>query len=190
VITREQLLDIIGNSSLSGYLGLFVGTGFSKAATAGSAPNFYELIQSLAQRIGLSVDIDSDPSYQHKSLPQVASSLVKELALNTTPPERAAERLREEVAFICNLSSDPLISGRLSGALQRLRPGWVITTNYDLILEMLLEEAVSVLPNQPLVARPDRVPIYHLHGHRLNPSSIKITEEDYVSLLGPIDYQR
>jgi hypothetical protein len=78
----------------------------------------------------------------------------------------------------------------LASALSRLRPAWIITTNYDLVLEGILDAAVSVLPDQPLVPNTDRVPVYHLHGHRLTPSSIKITEEDYVGLIGPIDYQR
>ena len=66
----------------------------------------------------------------------------------------------------------------------------MITTNYDLILEHLLNDATTVMPNQPLVPNAEHVPIYHLHGHRLEPSSIKITEEDYVGLLAPLDYQK
>jgi len=173
-----------------GYLGLFVGTGFSKAATANRAPGFEELLVSLATRLDLNPDFDSSPAYRRKSLPQVASQLLREYSAANPPPEQASERFREEIAQLCNLVPDGILASRLSSALIGVRPSWIITTNYDLILEALIEDAESVLPTQPLVPRTSRVPIYHLHGHRHNPSTIKVTEDDYVGLLGPIDYQR
>jgi SIR2-like domain len=188
--TRDAALGSIATAAMYGYLGLFAGTGFSKAATRGRAPGFDELLTSLATRLDLSPDFDSSPAYRRKSLPQVASQLLREYSAANPPPEQASERFRDEIAELCNLMPDGAIATRLRSALRDVRPDWIITTNYDLILEALIDDAESVLPTQPLVPRASRVPIYHLHGHRHNSSTIRITEEDYVGLLGPIDYQR
>lgn len=113
---REQLIELIGNASLSGYLGLFVGTGFSKAATNDGAPSFDDLIRRLIQRLGLPIDIDDD-AYRHRSLPQIASKLVEELTYQA-PGSPASERLKEEVAHLCNVTPEPSLGSSLSTARQ------------------------------------------------------------------------
>jgi len=187
---RAALLTHLATASVLGHLGLFVGTGFSKAATQGRAPGFEELLSTLARKLELTADFE-DQRYRLKSLPQIASLLVEELAgLRSQPAVIAAAEFRQAAADACNFVPDSTVHAHLSEALARVVPSWIITTNYDLVLETLVDHAESVLPTQPLVTRSDRVPIYHLHGHRLEPSSVRITEEDYVALLGPIDYQR
>lgn len=189
--SKETELDWIAWSSLQGALGLFVGTGFSKAATAGRAPGFEELLRQLADRLGVPSSFDSDPTYKRKSLPQIASLLLEEFARKGTLQKRAAtDRFREEIAQLCYFMPESAPGVQLRAALRATAPAWIITTNYDLVIESLLEECESVLASQPLAANTSRVPVYHLHGSRRSPSTIKITEEDYVSLLGPIDYQR
>ena len=190
VFGRAELIDAIARASVWGCLGLFVGTGFSSAATSGKAPSFEELLRLLIKRLAPGIELDGNPAFRLKSLPQIASELLRITQANSAPPERAAQKFREEIAHLCNLTPNPLQGALMTAALQRLCPSWVMTTNYDLVAEALLETGITVLPDQPLVARPDTLPIYHLHGHRLSPASIKITEEDYVGLLGPIDYQR
>ena len=133
--------------------------------------------------------IETGP-YKHKSLPQIASQILADFKARVHMPERADEQFREHIADLCNVSPTETQIAELTPVLDRLEPSWVITTNYDLVLETLMEWAVSVLPDQPLVANAKRTPIYHLHGNRLNPASITVTEEDYVKLLAPIDYPR
>jgi hypothetical protein len=188
--SRSMALNWIAGSSVIGYLGLFVGTGFSKAATSNRAPGFEDLLKKVAERLDLPSDFDSNPGYRRKSLPQIASRLLRDYSEKHPPPEQAAERFREEIAQLCNLVPDVSLTDRLKAALRSIRPAWIITTNYDLVLESLIDDAESILPTEPLVARASRRPIYHLHGHRQAPTTIKVTEEDYVGLLGPIDYQR
>ena len=188
--SRSMALNWIAGSSVTGYLGLFVGTGFSKAATSNRAPGFEDLLRKVAERLHLPSDFDNDPAYRRKSLPQIASELLRDYSAKHHPSEQAAERFREEIAQLCNLVPDVSLADRLKAALNSVRPAWIITTNYDLVLEALIADAESVLPTEPLVARASRPPIYHLHGHRQVPTTIKVTEEDYVGLLGPIDYQR
>ncbi|MEI9954309.1 MAG: SIR2 family protein [Pseudomonadota bacterium] len=177
----------MASSSFYGYLGLFVGSGFSKAATLNRAPTFKDLLTRLANEFGLNNDFSRQP-YEHQSFPQIASTLLRQLS--TTHPFDAELIFRQRIADLCNFIPDPSIQASLSTALEGIAPSWVITTNYDLILEALLERGQTLRPDQVLVARPDRVPIYHMHGHRHTPLSIRISEEDYVALLTPFDYQR
>lgn len=185
---RRDVIDLLAQASLSGYLGLFVGSGFSRAATGGRALDFAGLVQEIIDHLGLDIDIEHDPAFRHRSYPQICSHLVQKYG--EIDPSNTALKFREAIAHVCNFQPSPLLRQPLSTALQGVHPSWILTTNYDLLLETLFDEFDCVLPERPLVPRPDRVPIYHLHGHRLRPASIKITEEDYVSLLGPIDYQR
>lgn len=186
---RDNEVDLIALAALEGVLGLFIGTGFSKAATSGSAPGFEDLLRQLAVKLGATTP-DPIAQYRCKSLPQIASQLLEEFVAKSPSREYAEERFRAEIAQLCHLTPDPSARNLLGTALRGVTPAWIITTNYDLVLEYLVDGASSVLPTQPLAANLSRVPVYHLHGSRRSPSTIKITEEDYVSLIGPIDYQR
>jgi len=209
--SRNDVVGTIVRSSLSGNLGLFVGTGFSKAATDGGAPTFHELLSKLVKQLGLDSDINSEEQYRFKSYPQIATTLLEEYVDSSVSQDRAnatecdciyeesdateakvraTREFRTQIAHICNLIPDEDCRTALSDGIKKLRPSCVITTNYDLILEHLLNDATTVLPDQPLVPNAEHIPIYHLHCHRLDPSSIKITEEDYVGLLAPLDYQK
>ncbi len=145
---------------------------------------------SVAERLGRSADFDNDPDCRRKSLSQIASKLLRDVTSTVGASERAADNFREAIATVCNLAPDPSIAVKLRAALESIKPSWIVTTNYDLILEALIEDSESVVPPSPLVPNASRPPIYHLHGHRHSPGTIRITEEDYVGLLGPIDYQR
>lgn len=170
-------------------LGLFVGTGFSIAATKGTAPSFLQLLERVASALGLPSNLSAYPFLQ-KSLPQIASQLVVELVNTGMPRDKAVASLKECIADLCNLTPAESEYDRFSRSLNRVGPSWIITTNYDLILESLMEDARSVLPSQPLFPSAKLVPVFHLHGHRYTPNSIRVTEEDYVSLIAPLDYQR
>ena len=64
-----------------------------------------------------------------------------------------------------------------------LSPTWIITTNYDLVLETLLTgKCKSLSPTNYLSAPRNIIPIYHFHGTRLDPNSIIVTQEDYIPL--------
>lgn len=68
---------------------------------------------------------------------------------------------------------------------------WVITTNYDLVIESLLTgRSVPLGPNDPLIAPNGIVPVFHLHGVRTNPEEIIIAQEDYVGLFRPTEYRQ
>jgi hypothetical protein len=192
--SREEILDRIANATLFGHLGLFVGTGFSKALTKGFAPSFEQLLQQVAIGLGLPFNFDDINTVRGASYPQIAARLVDLLMqiYSITFPTRALahKMLKQEVARRCNIQPDPNLWHAYSQVLTGIKPSWIITTNYDFILEHLIEDAVPLLPNELVNSRRDFVPIYHIHGHRLVPDSIIITEDDYVELLGPTEYRQ
>jgi len=159
------------------------------AATQMRALSFETLLKRTAETHGLATDFTKDP-YLLKSLPQIASQITDDLVKKGTDIARAKIILRKTIADLCNLLPHPSEKARFASALRNAAPSWVVTTNYDLILEALMEHGHTVFPHQILFPSKDRVPIFHLHGHRYEPQTIRVTEEDYVSLLAPIDYQR
>lgn len=194
--TRDEVLNLIAQAHLFGHLGLFVGTGFSKALTMGNAPNFEQLLRNAAARQNLKFNFDDANSVRGLSYPQIAAKLVDELAatptfLGTMPTRKdALWTLKREIAAICDLQPEPTAASAYSAILAAIKPSWIITTNYDFILEYLIPDAVALLPNEAVNTRRDFVPIYHFHGHRFIPESIVVTEDDYVELLGPVEYRQ
>lgn len=196
MLDRNDVLQNLANVSHFGYLGLFVGTGFSRALTKNKAPTFEQLIRDISSNLGLVYDLDDPEQIRGRSYPQVASKLcvLNATKMRQSDPDasdsEALQVLKQEVANRCDISPDELLRSQYRKTLARLRLSWVITTNYDFMLETLIDNAISLLPTQALTPRPDFVPIYHLHGHRQSPESIIITEEDYVLLLGPLEYRQ
>ena len=196
MLGRDDMLQKLAAASHFGYLGLFVGTGFSRALTGNQAPTFEQLIRDISAALALGYNLDDPAQIRGRSYPQIASelcALTAERMRQSNPGAtdiEALEALKRAVANRCDLSPEEPLRSRYRSTLARLRLSWVITTNYDFVLESLIDGAVSLLPTQALTPRPDFIPIYHLHGHRLKPESIIITEEDYIQLLGPLEYRQ
>ena len=187
--TREEIISELAAESARERLGLFVGTGFSKAASEERAPTFGQLLERLAQALGVKIDFN-DPQYKYKTPPQVASQLLEGFSKAHSGNVPASRAFRAKVADICTILPAPSKRVWHQDALKKIAASWVITTNYDEILECLIHPHVSVLPSDSFSASKTRTPILHIHGQRLYPETIRITEEDYVGLLTPFDYQR
>lgn len=185
----HDLIDTLGQAALDGRLGLVIGTGFSKALTEGQkvrAPGWRELLEQIAQAGNIEVAHEVGQSF-----PQIASAIAaaytaKHPSLSGDDP-RASEGATSGAAWL-KLSvaqrSALMIPGprrqRYREALRTIRPAWVVTTNYDLCIEEVAPEATIVPPGQPFVSNRRHTPVFHLHGHRLDPASLVITEEDYA----------
>jgi len=128
---------------------------------------------------------------QYRSCPQIASSICATIAQTGSISFREAEKKIKD--HICDLTSwYPNQNQReaFSPLLRQLSPKWIITTNYDLILEGLLPDNSSSLgPNDSLVFSNYTIPIYHLHGIRTSANSLIITNEDYIRLFRPNEYR-
>ncbi len=195
-LTRESVLDDIADACLFGNLGLFVGSGFSKALTGGRAPSFPELLERVSVELGLSDEYQQLQAEPGHSFPIIAQALCEALAFKSdgvatakTLPG-AIERFKRAIAEECELQATPDLATEYRKILSATPKSWIITTNYDFIIESVVDRHVYILPDQVMNTREDFVPIYHMHGHRRAPGSIVITQADYVRALGPLDYRQ
>ncbi len=156
---------------------------------AGPALNWGGLLDRVIEKFKID---KTKISTEGKGYPDYASAICSEIAIaNGIAHSTAVKLLKREVAKItCWYPRiDKLEEFREN--LLNADLSWIVTTNYDHVLESMLPELVrSIGPNEPLVFQHGTIPVYHLHGSRLQPDDIVITSEDYVSLFRPGDYRQ
>lgn len=192
-IERKELLTFIAASSIYGNLGLFVGAGFSKAVLndkgVATALSWGELLAKTAAK--MNVDYDSLEK-TGVSFPEIASA-VCDIHSKTAgiPFTEALRQLKHAIADLTSWYPTQEQRKKYSAYLKALRAAWIITTNYDLVIESLLTgESVPLGPNDPLSSPDGVVPVFHLHGVRTNPEEIIIAQQDYVTLFRPSEYRQ
>lgn len=93
--------------------------------------------------------------------------------------------------FFQTLPITRAFSEEVGNMIPEVDPSWVITTNYDFVIEcMVLDRGMQLGPNDTFSAQKGQIPILHFHGHRLDPDSIVITQEDYAGLFRPNQYRQ
>jgi len=192
-LKREEILATIAKSSIYGNLGLFVGAGMSKAILNDDfeyiALSWGELIEKCAKSFDIAlVDLD----IEGLSYPDISSSLAKAIAQKENIGyHEALLKLKEKIAELTCWYPNKDQRAEYGPFLEKLSPSWIITTNYDTVLESLLTgKCISLTPSEQLISPKDLIPIYHLHGIRSNPDSIIISQEDYISLFRPNQYRQ
>lgn len=186
-------VEKIAEGVIYGNLGLFVGAGLSMAVmNRAGEPVALSWPQLLAQ-CAMHFDTDFDTLYEPgSSYPQIASKLSRIIAhKNKISPEAATIELKQAISDLTSLYPDTASRETFGKFFHSLEPKWIITTNYDTVIESLLTGiGHSLSPEDQLLAPVGTIPVYHLHGIRTNPSSIVITQEDYVSLFRPNEYRQ
>lgn len=192
-ISKEIVFEKLFNAFNYGNLGMFIGAGFSKAIIGSEfqpALSWFELIKAASEN--LEIELPNDENLVGVSLPELATSLCKSLALTKNKNYEEAKFLFKKE--ICNLSSWLPSEERVEifrEIMDILSPAWIITTNYDLVLEtLLIGKCKSLSPTNYLSAPKNIIPIYHFHGTRLDPNTIIITQEDYIPLFRPNEYRQ
>jgi hypothetical protein len=193
-ISRDEALLLISKSSIYGNLGLFIGAGMSMAILNDEwtevALSWKQLISKCADE--LQVNLFEDIKTDGLSYPEIASEIAKFISTKESIEYKiAVKKLKEKIATLTSWypeNDQRKIYGKI---LEDIEPSWIITTNYDLIIECLLTgKCLSLEPNDQLISPQNLIPIYHLHGIRTNPSSIIISQEDYISLFRPNQYRQ
>jgi hypothetical protein len=192
--SKEEVLAFLSRSASYGNLGLFIGAGFSKAVLNETsddeiALSWGELLEKAAKGMHIDYKSIAKPGV---SYPDVASRICVDYCDKTGEAFPTSLRLlKSEIARLTAWYPSPEQRSRYSQYLQSFAPSWIITTNYDLIIEALLTgESISLGPNDLLSARKGFIPVFHLHGVRTNPKEIIISQEDYVSLFRPTEYRQ
>ena len=191
--TRSSVLEFLFESSAYGNLGLFIGAGFTKAVfsldSEEIALSWGQLLEAAGKELGIAF---SKLRQDGRSYPEMASAMC---AIHAT---KNACELSASVGLLKQTLSDLTAwyprkpeKEQYSTYLKEIAPAWIITTNYDLVIENLLPGiAVCLGPNDSFISRKGTIPIFHLHGVRTTPSELVITQEDYVALFRPNEYRQ
>lgn len=191
-ITINDVYEMIANSSLYGNLGIFAGAGFSKAVLRGSNFDAYswgELLEQCCKNLDVDTDIFENKSI---SYPELASKLCACYAKKENIDyNKASIIIKQEIAKLTNWYPTEDKRKEYYDFFKCMDLNWILTTNYDLLLETVLSgKGLSLGPTDQLINPRYMVPIYHLHGIRVDPNSIVITQEDYISLFRPSEYRQ
>lgn len=192
--TRKEVLAFVASSASYGNLGLFIGAGFSKAVlneTPGEeiALSWGDLLEKAAKKMHIKY---ASVSKVGVSYPEIASAICKSHSKTQKISFGASLRqLKQEIASLTSWYPTDEQRQEYSRYLEAFDPSWIITTNYDLVIESLLTGRSTPLgPNDPLSAPKGVVPVFHLHGVRTNPEEIIIAQEDYITLFRPSEYRQ
>ncbi|WP_405341346.1 SIR2 family NAD-dependent protein deacylase [Fibrobacter sp.] len=205
ISTRKQLIHELAVRAANENLGLFVGTGFSMSMN-NKMCNFKELVETLYNCGGsrnFENDIKNNPKkFIGKSFPQVVESIEQDLGKNgrTTVVNVVVGKCSINADDKWNDNSDKKEFERrksqksnlslVKDAFAIIKPQWAITTNYDLILEQLLENPETIGPKSPFSIHKGIVPVFHMHGHVKDPENIVISEKDYAQAMKINDYRQ
>ncbi|WP_240335200.1 SIR2 family NAD-dependent protein deacylase [Paraliobacillus sediminis] len=193
VISRETVYESLFNSFNYGNLGMFIGAGFSKAVIGDDSPQalgWLALIKEVSEK--LEVEFPSNEELIGVSFPELATLICKRLALNICKDYEEAKRLfKKEICNLSNWLPSEQKTAEYRGIFDILNPAWIVTTNYDFVLETILTgKCKSLSPMNYLSAPKNIVPIYHLHGTRLDYETIIVTQDDYIKLFRPNEYRQ
>lgn len=189
--SRDQVIYYITSSSIYGNLCLFIGAGFSKELVGDDALSWGQLLETAADQLDTQFDF-TDKKLIGTGYPEIASLMCRKHADDhDVSLQTCIDALKVKVAELtCWYPTDEkktLYAAHLSS----LDPAWVVTTNYDLVIESLLPgSSITIGPDQPLVFPKGRTPVYHLHGVRTYPEKIVLCREDYTALFRPNEYRQ
>lgn len=201
-IEREEIIRKLANASLDWSLGALIGAGFSKSITNNKALNWKELFEEVIRvlRVGYEMDIFDEDYLNGRllngyTLPQIASEICKELWKSSknelTDFEEAKNFLKSIIRAITAWVPEEETCENYAPVLEALNLDWVITTNYDEIMESLLKDkCYSLSPNDPFLVPKKLLPVYHIHGSRLDPNDLVVAEDDYIKLFRPDKYSQ
>lgn len=193
IISKEVVFEKLFNAFNYGNLGMFIGAGFSKAVINDDfspALGWFELIKEVSEKC--EIEFPSEKELVGVSLPEMATSICKKLAeKRSTDYSEAKSIFKKEICNLSNWLPDESRTKDFREIFDILNPSWIVTTNYDLVLETILTgKSKSLSPFNYLSAPKNIIPIYHLHGTRIDSESIIITQEDYIPLFRPNEYRQ
>lgn len=190
---RERVFAFIRESTAYGNLGAFIGAGFSKAVLDDASDNgvltWSELLDEASAKMGVEF---ASIAKIGQGYPEIASAICLKHSESSGCEYRASlTRLKHEVAALTDCCADLCTSAAYADYLEFLDPAWIITTNYDLVIESLLpDRTIPLGPNDALSSPRGKVPVYHLHGLCTRPEEIIIAQEDYITLFRPSEYRQ
>lgn len=187
---KSDILEKICVASRIENLGFFIGSGFSKALmneSGSESPSWFELLKNLCFEYSIEEEIFNE-GYTY---PLIASKIIEKLSEKyNISSEDATKKIKNSIAKNVNKTPSEECIKKYSIYFKELNPQWIITTNYDSVIEKVVGiSAYPILPNYLFYNTKNILPIYHIHGSVLDPQSIVITNEDYAKTMRPSDYR-
>ena len=145
--SRDEVLTFISKSASYGNLGAFIGAGFSKAVlnngAGGVALSWGELLEQSCKNLEIEY---ATIQKEGVSYPDIASAIcTAHSATKGLTYSQSLSCLKREIASLTSWYPDREQRESFSGYLSCLAPSWIITTNYDLVIEGLLQERLHRL---------------------------------------------
>ncbi len=196
-LTRAHVMEGIAKSALYGNLGLFLGSGFSIGVMnylwVTPALTWGELLICIASDFDIDFEKDIILKNPGASYPRMVTILIKEISIKHNKNfDQATLDIKQKIADKTSWVPDKTVRKEYGDLILDIDPAWIITTNFDLVVESLLftkGESISA-ENQIFIATDGKIPIYHLHGIRTIPNSIVISDDDYIKLFRPNSYRQ
>ena len=190
-LSRDGVFESICKATRIDTLGLFIGSGFSKALLEGDNHFKSYSWSELLRRVSDDFNITRDVLNEGKPYSEVASVICFEYAKAHSISHKEAERqMKFKIAEIVNVIPSNHKIKEYETIFARLNPNWIVTTNYDSIIEQIIrEKALPINPKDTYIKIRDFTPVYHIHGSIFDPESIVITNEDYIHTLRISDYR-
>ena len=177
--TRKELINQIAYRALCGNLGFFTGTGFSIAMND-DACSFEKLVKKIYSCDEPNLK-NIPKEFMGHSFPQMVEKIEK---------EKGREKVLKVVEQCCSLDVNGTFLNEMRECISAIKPQWVITTNYDLIMEQLVDNSRTIGPYNPFSMQEGMTTVFHMHGHIRDSQSIVVSEKDYVDLLKVDDYRQ
>lgn len=190
-LTKEDVFKKIAQAVQMDTLGLFIGSGFTKALLEYNGReqsyDWKELLVKACTKLNVPTTILS----KGLTYPQVASEICSIYANdNNKNSEKSISKLKRTIAELVDVRPEENILDEYKSIFKTIEANWIVTTNYDTLIEQILcEKALSINPNDGYYKTKDFTPIYHIHGSKLDADSIVITNEDYTHTLRFSDYR-
>lgn len=190
-LSREIVFEKLFNSYKYGNLGMFIGAGFSKDIIGPEkALNWLELIKETSRE--LDIEFPEEKELIGISLPELATNQCKKMEnIDCSDYESAKAKFKNKICELTNWLPEEEKIDLFKERFEVLNPAWIITTNYDLVLETILTGKCKSLSSSDYLSAPAGVvPIYHIHGIRREPDTIIITQDDYIPIFRPNEYRQ
>ncbi|EGT3617544.1 SIR2 family protein [Clostridium perfringens] len=170
---------------------MFIGAGFSKDIIGPKkALNWLELIKKTSEE--LDIEFPKEEELIGISLPELATKQCKRLMdIEWLDYEESKTKFKNKICELTNWLPEEKEVDLFKERFEGLKPSWIITTNYDLVLETILTgKCKSLSSNDYLSAPAGIIPIYHIHGIRRESDTIIITQDDYIPIFRPNEYRQ
>lgn len=204
-LTTHEIIEKLAECACEGRLIIFVGAGFSKMVVGeydtgplkgqNRALSWIDLLLKVAQDLQIGDAVPCPECDKPIDCPQIASEMVKALYQKNTGKKSLADCEHQIKEYVCELTDWYPDKNQKKGWLDifnAICPSTIITTNYDHVLEELLEDkAISLSSTDTLPTLCEaKFLIYHIHGVRSRPDDLVLTRQDYIEALRPFSYRQ